>query len=105
MIDQSILARATELLRASVHPRKIILFGSHARNEAGADSDVDILVVEEEVKDRVSEMVKLNRLLSPLRAPIDLLVVSAEMFDYWSETPGNVYYLAKTEGRVMYEAA
>ena len=26
-------------------PEKIILFGSHARGEAGADSDVDLLIV------------------------------------------------------------
>lgn len=27
------------------HPARIILFGSHARGEAGTDSDVDLLVV------------------------------------------------------------
>src|SRR3972149_2222740 len=27
------------------HPTRIILFGSHARGNAGADSDVDLLVV------------------------------------------------------------
>jgi predicted nucleotidyltransferase len=27
------------------HPEKIILFGSHARGDAGPDSDVDLLVV------------------------------------------------------------
>jgi len=27
------------------HPQQIILFGSHARGEAGPDSDVDLLVV------------------------------------------------------------
>ena len=27
------------------HPRRVVLFGSHARGAAGADSDVDVLVV------------------------------------------------------------
>ncbi|MGQ9919054.1 MAG: nucleotidyltransferase domain-containing protein, partial [Bryobacteraceae bacterium] len=26
------------------HPERVILFGSHARGEAGPDSDVDLLV-------------------------------------------------------------
>ena len=105
MIDQALLDQATILLRETAHPQKIILFGSHARNEASADSDIDILVVETDVKDRVSEMVRLGRTLSPLRIPVDLLVVSVEMYNYWSDTPGNVYYQARTEGRVIYEAA
>jgi predicted nucleotidyltransferase len=105
MIDQTLLDRATELLKETAHPQKIILFGSHARKEAREDSDVDILVIETEVKDRIAEMVRLNRTLSPLRIPVDLLVVSQEMFDYWAETPGNVYYRAKREGKVIYEAA
>ena len=105
MIDQTLLARATELLRENSMPKKIILFGSHVRSDAREDSDIDILVVEAEVKDRIAEMVRLNRVLSPLRVPVDLLVVSEEMYDYWADTPGNVYYRAKTEGRIMYEAA
>ena len=105
MIDQTLLDRATELLKETAHPQKIILFGSHARKEAREDSDVDILVVEVDVKDRVAEMVRLNRTLSPLRIPVDLLVVSEKMFEYWADTPGNVYFQAKTEGKVMYEVA
>jgi predicted nucleotidyltransferase len=105
MIDQALLEKATMLLRDTAKPRRIILFGSLARNEASADSDIDIMVVESVVTDRIAEMVRLGRTLSPLRLPIDLLVVSEEMYDYWSDTPGNIYYLAKTEGRIMYEAA
>jgi uncharacterized protein len=105
MIRGEAIEKAAELLKEAASPEKIILFGSHARVGAGEDSDVDILVIEGEVKDRVAEMVRLNRALSPLRLPIDLLVVSREMFDYWSGTPGNVYYRANKEGKVIYEAA
>ncbi|WP_447601732.1 nucleotidyltransferase domain-containing protein [Nitrospira sp. Nam80] len=34
-----------EMVRRIVSPEKSILFGSHARGEAGPDSDVDLLVV------------------------------------------------------------
>ena len=105
MIDQVLIDRATELLKETAYPKKIILFGSYARNEASEESDLDILVIETEVKDRIGEMIRLTRMLSPLRIPVDLLVVSEEMFDYWAETPGNVYYQARTEGKVVYEAA
>jgi hypothetical protein len=50
-------------------------------------------------------MTRLNRALSPLRIAVDLLVVSREAFDHWASTPGNVYFSAVREGKVLYEAA
>jgi len=105
MIDQTLILKATRLLLDAAHPNKIILFGSHGRGDASAESDIDLLVVETDVKDRVAEMTRLNRVLSPLRMSVDLLVVSQETFDYWASTPGNVYFQAIQEGKVLYEAA
>jgi len=99
------IARLTELLVRAAHPKRIILFGSKARGQGSEDSDLDVLVVEESVPDRAAEMVRLNRLLRPLRMAVDLLVVSEESFQYWRDTPGNVYFEAVTEGRILYEAA
>ena len=97
--------RLTELLIEAAKPKRIIMFGSQARGEAGEASDLDVMVVEEGVSDRAGEMVRLNRLLRSLDIPVDLLVVSAEKFDYWCDTPGNVYFEAATEGEVLYEVA
>ena len=103
--DTESIKRLTELLIEAAKPNRIIMFGSQARGEAGEDSDFDVMVVEEAVPDRVGEMVRLNRLVRALAIPVDLLVVSAEKFNYWCDTPGNVYFEAATEGEVLYEAA
>jgi uncharacterized protein len=105
MLDEVTIAKATELLCESAHPRRIILLGSQARGDASADSDVDLLVIMDHVSDRVAEMVRLTRVLSPLRIPVDLLVVSEEVFRYWCDTPGNVYSAALAEGKILYEQA
>jgi predicted nucleotidyltransferase len=102
---QEEIARLTQLLFEAAHPARIILFGSHARGEASAESDVDIMVVESNLRDRLQEMVRLSRLLDSVSFPVDLLVVSKEKFDYWSDTPGNVYFEAAIEGKTLYEAA
>ena len=104
-IDTETIKRLTELLIEAAKPKRIIMFGSQARGDAGEDSDLDVMVVEETVSDRVGEMVRLNRLLRSLDVSVDLLVVSAEKFNYWCDTPGNVYFEAATEGEVLYEAA
>ena len=99
------IKRLTALLIGAAKPKRIIMFGSQARGDAGEDSDLDVMVVEEDVSDRAGEIVRLNRLLRSLDVAVDLLVVSAEKFNYWCDTPGNVYFEAATEGRDLYEVA
>jgi predicted nucleotidyltransferase len=97
------LAEATRRLVEAAHPLKIILFGSRVRGDAREDSDVDLLVIEREVKDRVAEMVRLNRVLKGLILPVELVVIDELMFEDLVDTPGTVYYEAKREGEVLYE--
>ncbi len=104
-LNDAVFAELITLLRQSAQPTRIILFGSHARGDARPDSDVDLLIVERNVSDRAAEIVRLNRVLSPLRLPVDLLVVSEQTFRAWVDTPGNVYSAAQREGRVLYEQA
>jgi len=82
----------------------VILFGSGARGDAGQDSDLDFLVVEPAVENRIAEAARLYRSLVGLRIPVDVVVVSREDFGQWKDTPGNVIFAAATEGRVFHAA-
>jgi predicted nucleotidyltransferase len=90
---------------AAAHPCKIVLLGSRAHGRAGEDSDVDLMVIREDVKDPAAELVRLRRLLKDIVMAVDLLVVSRRDFDYWRDTPGNVFFEAAAGGRVLYETA
>lgn len=103
--EDETLRRVTELLARAAKPKYIILFGSQARGESSDDADFDVMVVESEVSNRGEEMVRLGRLLRSLDIAVDLLVVSEEKFEYWRDTPGNVYFEAAVEGKILYEAA
>lgn len=89
----------------AAHPVRVILFGSRARGDAVQDSDVDIVVVEREVTNRLAEIVRLMETLRGLILPAEILVISERDFDYWSNMPGSVYRAAKLEGKALYEAA
>jgi predicted nucleotidyltransferase len=101
MIDETTIHRAATLLLEAAPRSRVILFGSHARGEAGPDSDLDFLVIEPHVEARRDEMVRLRDVLRPLRIPADVLVTSEENFRNWSDTPGTVFYEALREGRVF----
>lgn len=105
LIDDARIAQAVDMLRQAADPQKIILFGSYGRDEADAGSDLDLLVVEGEVPDPAAEIVRLIRVLSPLRIPADLLVVSQQDYAKWCDTPGHVLFEATRQGKVLYEAA
>jgi predicted nucleotidyltransferase len=95
----------TGVLVKAAHPKRIILFGSQARGHIAPHSDFDIMVVEEKPCRPIRGDGRLNRLIRSFDIAVDLLVVSDEKFQYWRETPGNVYYEAATAGQVLYQAA
>ncbi|MFH1097915.1 MAG: nucleotidyltransferase domain-containing protein [Candidatus Desantisbacteria bacterium] len=105
MIAQETIRKAIELLKEAANPVKIILFGSYARGNASKDSDLDFLVVEKELLSRRMEMVRLRRVLSSLRIPVDIIVVSERIFNEWLTTPGTIIYEAGLEGKIVYETS
>ncbi len=96
---------AVERIVAAAKPRKVIVFGSQARGAPNPDSDLDLMIVLDEVRSPRAEAVRLRRLLSGLIMAVDILVVSKEKFEYWCDPPGNVFFEANLEGKVLYEAA
>lgn len=102
MIAPETLQAAIDAVAADGKPNRIMLFGSYARGDARDDSDVDLLVIEDEVSDRAREMVRLRRLLRPLRVPADILVYSEDEVTRWGDQPGSALYWALREGKVVH---
>jgi uncharacterized protein len=106
MVSQDVIEVAGQRLAAAANrPVKVVLFGSHARGDAGPDSDLDFLVVERDVGDRHAEMVRLGRELRPLGVPIDVVVVSERYAEDWGGVEGSMVHAALTEGRVLHATA
>ncbi|MBW7902041.1 MAG: nucleotidyltransferase domain-containing protein [Rhodocyclaceae bacterium] len=102
MISAEALQAAIGAVAADDKPKRIVLFGSYARGDATDDSDLDLLVIEEAVDDRAREMVRLRRLLRPLRVPADILVYSEDEVARWGDQPGSALYWALREGKVVH---
>jgi len=105
VIDEATILKAVRLLLAASPGSQVIVFGSHARGQAGEASDLDLLVIEPEIKARRQEMVRLSDVLRPLSIPVDIVVISRKTFDEWAGTPGTIIYEAARQGRVYDQVA
>jgi predicted nucleotidyltransferase len=104
VIAPDLIDEAARRIARAAPGARVILFGSHARGEAGPDSDVDLLVIEPRVDDHHGEVVRLQRVLAPLRLPADITVVSEEHVEEWSEVQSTMLHDALREGRVLAQA-
>ena len=95
---------AVERIVAASYPSKVILFGSYARGDADAGSDLDLMVVESEVLDKGQEMLKLYRTVGYIGVGVDLLVYSEKEIERRGQVPGTVIFHAWREGKVLYDA-
>lgn len=84
-------------------PVKIILFGSHARGEAGPESDIDLLVVLPEVANKRQAAVAIRRAFTDLPVPKDIVVTTPEEIARRGDVVGTVLRPALREGKVLYE--
>lgn len=75
------LPEITRRILAVSSPQKIILFGSYARGDYGPDSDLDLMVVMDQVDSPRSESVRLRRALRGLLAPVDIIVATPEQLE------------------------
>jgi predicted nucleotidyltransferase len=88
----------------SVHPLRIILFGSAARGEMGPNSDVDVLVVMPEGTHRRHTMEELHGAFAGLPFPVDALVATPSDLETYRHTPGMIYRTVLAEGMELYAA-
>ena len=99
---QEEIQKMVELIVERFHPEKVILFGSHARGEAGPDSDVDLLVVMPVRGSRREKAVQIGVALQDIRVAKDIIVTTPENFEWRKEIPGTIERPADREGMVLY---
>lgn len=100
-------AALKELVRCivdAVRPRRIILFGSAARNQMKPHSDADILVVMPDGAHRRRTAQTIYRQLPALGVAKDIIVVTESDIREYGNEPSLVLYPALREGKELYVA-
>lgn len=99
------LASILQTIVARFQPRRVILFGSHARGDAGPESDLD-LFVEMETAERPPERSVAVAALFPLhRRPLDIVVYTPAEVERLRGIHGTLLSTIEAEGKLLYERA
>jgi predicted nucleotidyltransferase len=89
------------LVEAAGSPARVILFGSAARGELTRDSDLDFLVIERDVENRVAEAVRLRDAVGRIGWPVDVIVMDEDLAERRGKVRGTMVHHALREGRVV----
>jgi predicted nucleotidyltransferase len=99
---QAHIDRLVKRIVAKFHPERVILFGSHARGEAGPDSDIDLLVVMAVEGSAYEKGLEVSLALPDLPVPVDVIVTTPEDFAWRKDVVGTIEWPAAREGKVLH---
>ncbi len=108
-IEEPSLHHKEEIKKISHHlvqlfsPQKIILFGSCATGKADSHSDIDLLIITSFVGRRRQLMVAMDRAIASFKAPVDIVIQTADEYRTESQIPGTISRYAFLEGKILYD--
>lgn len=103
MVPQATLDHIVERIVAKFNPRRIILFGSQARGNAGPDSDVDLFIEMDTQLAGSEQARRIRRSFDPYPCAMDIVVYTPEETLKWSMAVTSLASTVLREGKVLYE--
>lgn len=83
-------------------PNEIFLFGSQARKNARADSDIDLLVILPVAGSLRAKRIEMRVALHDLQVPTDIVVATPTQVQQQRHVVGTLIRDALTEGKLLY---
>lgn len=103
MVALNEIKKVAEIIGENTGAEAIVLFGSHARGQAGENSDVDLLVIAESDLPRHKRSRQLHLLFKPYPFAMDILVYTPEEVE--TERHFELSFISRVlrEGKSLYE--
>jgi predicted nucleotidyltransferase len=104
-VDETVIEEIVRRVTSVVRAERIILFGSAAAGQMTRDSDIDLLIIEQNVADPWGERLRIREALRGIEYPFDIMLMTRQRFEETKGVIGGIAYPANKQGMVIYEAA
>lgn len=102
-IPSSLREEVVRRLVDEFHPEAIYLFGSHAWGKPTADSDLDLLVIVSQSRQKpIQRAIRAQRSLRGVKVPVDVLVKTRKEFENYSSVKASLEAQISREGKLLY---
>lgn len=103
--NAAILPEIVRRLTDAFHPKRIYLFGSEARGDAGDDSDIDLaLIVDDEADARRRSPRTAAEVLWGLERGADVVIFTESEFEGRRRVVASLPWIIDREGRLLHAA-
>ena len=103
MTQASLLAHVTQTIINRFHPKRIVVFGSHARGDARPDSDPDLFIEMETPRRPPERAIEVSEAFGLRAWPMDIVVYRPEEVRRLRHVNGTQLSVIEKEGKVLYE--
>jgi len=102
-MDRKQLQDITSTILKKFKPKRVVLFGSHARGEAGEDSDLDLFVEMESDRRPPERAIEVSAVFGLRPWSLDVVVYTPAEVARLKKVPGTLLSIIEAEGEVLYE--
>ena len=103
MTQDDLLEQVTRTIFERFHPKRIVLFGSHARGDAGSDSDLDLFIEMQTSRRPPERAIEVSAVFGLRPWPLDVVVYTPKEVQRLRGVNGTLLSVIEKEGKVLYE--
>jgi len=103
MTHAALLEQVTRTIVERFHPKRIVLFGSHARGDTGLDSDLDVFIEMQTSRRPPERAIEVSAAFGLRPWPLDVVVYTPEEVQRLRGVSGTLLSVIEKEGKVLYE--
>lgn len=103
MTQAALLEHVTKTIVERFHPKRIVVFGSHARGEARLDSDLDLFIEMDTPRRPPDRAIEVSEAFGLRPWSMDIVVYTPEEVRRLRHVNGTLLSMIEKEGKVLYE--